>query len=140
MAVRRAGQLATAEQVGNLPMSTSQYASIGAVLLILGLVQMAAAGWFGYLVLQDRDEAVSKASSATQDCMAALRQGLGFGNVQLSAGRIVATQTTIDQAALSLGQATVASLICPGWEMQSFCMGADCPSPGTTIVLSQIEG
>lgn len=32
----------------------------------------------------------------------------------------------LENAALKLGKASAASLVCPGWELSSFCMGESC--------------
>ena len=59
-------------------------------------------------------------------CISSLR-GISGLSVQPEGNNIVMLSSEgLENAALKLGQASAASLVCPGWELSSFCMGESC--------------
>lgn len=101
----------------------------------LGVVSMFFALVFfllSYIIMISTIEAVSAAKdkgdrNVSQGvCMSSLR-GIGGLKVQPEGHNIVKLSSKgLENAALKLGQASVASLVCPGWELSSFCMGESC--------------
>jgi hypothetical protein len=65
--------------------------------------------------------------NVSQDvCMSSL---MGISGLKVrSDGRdvVVLSAEGLENAALKLGKASAASLVCPGWELSSFCMGESC--------------
>ena len=101
----------------------------------LGVISMFLAVVFfvlSYVFIVNTIKAVSEAKdkgdrNVSQDvCMSSLR---GIGGLKVrSEGRdvVVLSSEGLDNAALKLGKASAASLICPGWELNNFCMGESC--------------
>lgn len=71
-------------------------------------------------------------------CMSSLRGISGLKVQPEGNDTVVLSAEGLENAALKLGKASAASLVCPGWELSNFCMGESCANGEGLIFELQI--
>lgn len=120
------------EKNGLPSLNRGQMVGLGFMFLLLGFAQFAGAAWFVSKAGAIRKEAEQQETSSRSACMDSLKQ-LSFSveTVKESKNILRALKRKIDDPALHLGEASVATLACPGWQLTNFCMGEGCEkAPG----------
>jgi hypothetical protein len=115
------------------PIQRRRY-GILALLLSMIFFGVAAAAGVGNAIR--RQSVTSDISAATQECQNRLGT-LGSKTVTATEDTITAEWATLDGGYNTLSSASSAALACPGWTMQSFCMGQGCTKPGATLQLKK---
>lgn len=115
-----------------------QRRTIGIILLVFGLLCTVVAGGVVALIASSRAEAAARFTESQESCRGRL-QALG-GEVEEIPGRLIWLKSDINEAPIRLGEASVASVLCPGWRLKTSCLGTDCPeSNSMRIVLEPIN-
>ena len=123
-------------------LTRKQLLKLGVLSSILGLVFLLLAVVF----INNTIEAVSSSKDQQDNhvsqsvCIGSLRSVRGLNIRPEGSSIVVLSSKGLENAALKLGQASVASLICPGWELSSFCMGESCEGgEGVLLELQVID-
>lgn len=105
-----------------------QLLKLGIISIILSLIFI----MLSYVIIIKTKESVtyskdtSDKSVSQEVCMSYLR-GIRGLTVQSNKDDMISILSYgLEDPALKLGKASVASLICPGWELSSFCFGESC--------------
>ncbi len=115
-----------AERLGALSMSPKQLVTLGLVLFALGLGQIAGSVALAVSIAEQRAEAGEGGAETASVCRDRLRS-LGLkAEIDSATDTIQASRAGLGDAAVRLGEASVATMLCPGWEMVRFCMGEGC--------------
>lgn len=110
-------------------LSRKQLFSIGALSLVVGLVFFVISIVFISNTLKSvaSNDGGEKKEYVSQDvCLSSLRGIRGLNTRPDGGKKIILSAEGLENAALKLGEASAASLVCPGWELSSFCMGESC--------------
>ncbi len=112
-----------------LPLNRGQYGLIGALLIVFGILLMIGTAFLVMQIEAQWQRKISVQTAGVTACAQAL-QDLGLQAApDVGAERIIAQIDGIDGASSKMGRASAAALICPGWRMTGFCMGAECDNP-----------
>ena len=115
-----------------------QRRTIGIILLVFGLLCTVVTGGVVALIASSRAEAAARFTESQTSCRGRL-QALG-GKVEEVPGRLIWMKSDINEAPIRLGEASVASVLCPGWRLKTSCLGTQCPeSDSMRIVLEPIN-
>jgi hypothetical protein len=120
-----------------LALTREQIVLTGTILVIFGLLELLASYFIASSVSTHRANAAQTAISQAQECQKRLT-ALGF-QATVKGESVSAAMTGLDDAAYKLGQASIASLSCQGWELAHFCMGEGCGVKGVTLDLQPIK-
>ncbi len=115
-----------------LPMSPGQYRLVGGLLIVFGLLLFAASALLVNSMVNSQGAAQERRAAAAQACSDTLTN-LGM-EVTTARGVITARLAGLDSAAVKLGRASAASLMCPGWRLSRFCMGEACQVPNAVLL------
>jgi len=97
---------------------------LGIVLLAVGVVSLLMTGVVISMISTARHDASHRFAETEQSCKKRLA-ALG-GTVTESPMRLVWTKENLEEGPARLGEASVASVLCPGWKMRTACMGSEC--------------
>ncbi len=103
----------------------SQRKTIGIILLVIGLICLGMTGVVTGLIFSSRAEAANTFTEQQASCKA--RLGALGGEVSEVPGRIIWLKRDIAEGPVRLGEASVASVLCPGWRLKTACVGTQCP-------------
>jgi len=115
---------------------------VGILSLLSGIVFCLLAYFFIVNTIQSitstKEKGVDHVSQGT--CINSLR-GIEELSVRSKGNdNIVLSSKGLDNATLKLGKASVASLVCPGWELKDFCLGESCENgEGLFFELQKID-
>ncbi len=116
-----------------LALTRDQIVLTGIVLVIIGLLELVVSYFIASSVSTHQQNAAQTAISQAQECQKRIA-ALGF-QATVKGEAISATMAGLDDAAYKLGQASIASLSCQGWELARFCMGEGCEVKGVSLDL-----
>lgn len=98
---------------------------IGVTLFLVGFLCLAMSGAILALIVSKRESSAQSFTESQNSCVQ--RLGALGGEVDEIPGRIIWIKKGIDQAPARLGEASVASVLCPGWRLRTACVGGQCP-------------
>jgi hypothetical protein len=98
---------------------------VGIILLIVGVVSLVMTAGIVAMISSSRADAAARFTEAQSSCKRRL-SALG-GKVDEVPGRLIWVKENIQEGPARLGEASVASVLCPGWKMRTACMGEECP-------------
>lgn len=111
---------------------------VGIMLFVVGMISLALSGLVIGLIVSTRADAAEHFTQEQQMCVSHLRSL--NGEINEMPGRITWTSKGLERAPALLGEASVASIICPGWKLERACIGAQCPEPeAMQITLTQMR-
>lgn len=111
---------------------------IGVILMIIGLISLVMTAGVVFLISSARAEAASKFTEAQESCKK--RLGALGGKVEEVPGRIIWMKENIQEAPARLGEASVVSVLCPGWKLRTACVGTECQEANAMrVVLEPIN-
>lgn len=110
-------------------MTPSQRRLVGIVLLIFGVVTLGLGGMVVGMTAKARADSAARFTETQESCKTRLK-ALG-GEVSEVPGRIIWMKGDIEQAPARIGEASVASVLCPGWQLKTACVGRDCAESGS---------
>ena len=104
-----------------------QMLALGWIFLFLGILQFAGVAWFVSRAEVIRGKKAGEEVFSRSACRDNLKN-LSFTveDVKESNNILRASKQKMDDPALRLGEASVATLVCPGWQLTNFCMGDGC--------------
>ena len=123
----------TLPSLDEVALTRQQLVLIGSVLVIFGLLELLISYFIVSSVSTHRTAAASQAVAEAQECQKRLT-ALGF-QASVKGEMVTAQMIGLDDAAYKLGQASIASLSCQGWELAHFCMGEGCGVKGVQLDL-----
>ena len=97
---------------------------VGVILLIVGIASLVMTAGIVAMISTARADAASRFTEAQQSCKRRL-SALG-GKVDEVPGRLIWLKENIQEAPARLGEASVASVLCPGWKLRTACLGTEC--------------
>lgn len=110
-----------------------QRRSIGIMLIVFGLLCVISATFVIVQIGNARTESASRFAEAQNSCKSRL-QALG-GRVEEAPGQLIWLKDNIVEAPIRLGEASVAAVLCPGWQLRNSCVGSDCPEPNSMRIV-----
>lgn len=111
---------------------------VGIVLLVVGVLSLVISAGVIAMISSARADAAARFTEAQASCKRRLAS-LG-GKVDELPGRLIWTKENLEEGPARLGEASVASVLCPGWKMRSACVGAQCSdSNSMRVVLSPLD-
>lgn len=113
-------------------MTPEQRRTVGLLMLFAGLFMFIMSVGIISVVTINRAKAADRFHESTEQCMQKL-QTLG-GSVKQTEDHITWEKADITQGPTRLGEASVVSVLCPGWEMKTACVGKECPNPNAISV------
>jgi hypothetical protein len=114
-------------------MTPSQRRLVGIILLVFGVVSLAMGGMVVGMTVKARAASAARFTETQESCKVRLK-ALG-GEVSEVPGRIIWMKGDIEQAPARIGEASVASVLCPGWQLKTACVGRDCSESGSMRVV-----
>lgn len=114
-------------------MTPSQRRSVGIILLVFGIVCLALGAMMVGMTVNARAESAARFTQTQESCKARLK-ALG-GEVSEVPGRLIWMKGDIEQAPARIGEASVAAVLCPGWQLKTACVGRDCAESGSMRVV-----
>lgn len=114
-------------------MTPSQRRIVGIILLVFGVVTLSLGGMVFAATVKAREASAARFTETQESCKARLK-ALG-GEVSEVPGRIIWMKGDIEQAPARIGEASVASVLCPGWQLKTACVGRDCAESGSMRVV-----
>ncbi len=115
------------------PIQRRQY---GIYAILLSMIFAAAAIAAGTGTAIKRQSVASESAAVIQECQN--RMGvLGATKVTVNEDSVTASWPSLEGGMTTLSAASSAAMACPGWVMDSFCMGQGCSEPGAKIVLKR---
>jgi hypothetical protein len=123
--------------INELTLTRQQIMLTGTSLIVFGLLELVLSYFIASSVTAHRTAAAQQAVSQAQECQKRLT-ALGF-QATVRGDAVSATMTGLDDAAYKLGQASIASLSCQGWELAHFCMGEGCGVKGVSLDLQPVK-
>ena len=114
-------------------MTPSQRRLVGLILLIFGVFTLGMGGVVFAMTAKARQDSASRFTETQQSCKTRLK-ALG-GEVEEVPGRIIWMKGDIEQAPARIGEASVAAVLCPGWQLKTACVGRDCAESGSMRVV-----
>lgn len=106
---------------------------VGIILLIVGVVSLVMTAGIVAMISSARADAAARFTEAQSSCKRRL-SALG-GKVDEVPGRLIWVKENIQEGPARLGEASVASVLCPGWKMRTACMGEECPDANAMRVV-----
>ena len=106
---------------------------VGVILLIVGVISLVVTAGIVVLISSARADAAARFTEQQSSCKRRLA-ALG-GKVDEVPGRLVWMKENISEAPARMGEASVASVLCPGWKLRSACVGAECPDSNAMRVV-----
>lgn len=97
---------------------------VGVILLLIGIVSLVMTAGIVAMISSARADAAARFTEAQSSCKRRL-SALG-GKVDEVPGRLIWMKENIQEAPARLGEASVASVLCPGWKLRAACVGSEC--------------
>lgn len=112
---------------------------IGVTALFLAMVFFAVAAAAGVGNAIARNSAANQLATRDQDCVNSMKL-LGAKTVTADSeqGTIKAKWDDLSGGVNTLSSASAAAMACPGWKMQSFCMGEGCTEKGASLSMIRV--
>lgn len=119
-------------------MTPEQRRFVGIALFLFGALFFLGGGLTVSTIVSKRDQAAKRFEEAQSSCMNRLRS-LG-GEVSEIPGRIIWKKENLNEGPALVGQASVAAVLCPGWQLKTACVGSECADNNAMrIVLEPIN-
>lgn len=109
-------------------LTPDQNKAMGLILIAYAVFALVAGVFVMNLTAEARASTAERFTEAQQSCSARLA-ALG-GNIEEIPGRIVWSKSNLEEGPTRLGEASVAAVLCPGWQLKTACIGQECPDPG----------
>ena len=122
---------ATRDRMVALPMTPIQYVMVGIILSFLGVALFGGSLFLGRSMVEQQKIANSQRMAAASQCVQALAEMEFETRFDQDRKRISARLEGLDGAALKMGKASAAAILCPGWKLSRFCMGQNCDFPNS---------
>lgn len=106
---------------------------VGLILLVVGIISLVLTAGVVTLISSARADAASRFTEAQNSCKRRL-SALG-GKVDEVPGRLIWMKENISEAPARLGEASVATVLCPGWRLRTACIGSECPDSNAMRVV-----
>lgn len=106
---------------------------VGVILLVVGIISLVMTAGVVAMISSSRAEAASRFTELQESCKR--RLGALGGKVDEVPGRLIWIKENIQEAPARLGEASVASVLCPGWKLRTACVGAECPESNAMRVV-----
>ena len=110
---------------------------IGVTAIFLALVFLAVAAAAGVGNAIARNSVASDLAARDTDCQNAMKL-LGAKTAEVQDNSIKATWPDLNGGVNTLSSSSAAAMACPGWKMQTFCMGQGCATPGATLTMIRV--
>ena len=114
-------------------MLPSQRRLVGILLLVFGVFALIMGGVLVGMTARARAASAARFTETQESCKTRLK-ALG-GEVTEVPGRIIWMKGDLEQAPARVGEASVAAVLCPGWQLKTACVGRDCAESGSMRVV-----
>lgn len=105
----------------------------GIILLLVGIVSLVMSAGLIAMISSARADAAARFTEAQSSCKR--RLGALGGKVDEVPGRLIWMKENIQEAPARLGEASVASVLCPGWKLRTACVGSECTDSNSMRVV-----
>lgn len=119
----------------NVKLTPEQRKFSGILLFFVGIISLAMTGAIIALISTSRVNASERFGISQNECKAKL--GPLGGQIEDIPGRIIWKKDDINQAPARLGEASVASVLCPGWKLRNACIGSQCPDNNSIRIVME---
>lgn len=112
---------------------------VGIILLVIGVLSLVFSAGVISMIVTARASAAARFTEAQSSCKARL-ESLG-GKVDIPVpSRIVWSKENLEEGPARLGEASVASVLCPGWKLKAACVGSQCPESNSMRIVLEPMG